>query len=78
MEMPPNYVHVVQLRLTSEEWRLLAEMAKLRRVSVEDLLREGLRLPQREPQTLSSERPPHLRLVGSGAPAAWRRSRRRR
>jgi hypothetical protein len=39
-----KYAHVVQLRLTREEWRVISQMAWLRRMSVEDLLREGLRL----------------------------------
>jgi hypothetical protein len=43
-EMPRASLHVVHLRLTHEEWRLVAEMARLRRLSIEELLREGLRL----------------------------------
>jgi hypothetical protein len=78
VEMPSNYAHVVQLRLTNEEWRLVAEMAKLRRMSVEDLLREGLRLQRHEPEPGPGQRPPHLRAVGPGVPGAWRGSLRRR
>ncbi|HTU79198.1 MAG TPA: hypothetical protein VMF09_10610 [Solirubrobacteraceae bacterium] len=74
--MAGQYTHVVQLRLTSEEWRLVAEIAGLRRVSVEDLLREGLRLSQRDAQPPVEPRPGSLRLVGPGAPPGrrvWRR-----
>jgi hypothetical protein len=53
-------------------------MAKLRRMSVEDLLREGLRLQRHEPEQAPGQRPPHLRVVGPGVPGAWRGSLRRR
>ncbi len=54
--MPPRYAHVVHLRLTHEERRLVAEMARLRRLSVEDLLREGLRLGGGDAQGPPAER----------------------
>jgi hypothetical protein len=61
--MPSPPVHVVQLRLTHEEWRLVAEIATLRRQSVEDLLREGLRLSRLDGAGLPPLRK-RLRVVG--------------
>lgn len=60
--MQRGHTHVVQLRLSREEWRLIAEMARLRRVTVEDMLREGLRLPHRGTPEPERERT-QLRLV---------------
>lgn len=64
--MSRGYAHVVQLRLTHEEWRVVSELAQLRRVSVEDLLREGLRLSHGETQEPAAERAAHLRLLTPG------------
>lgn len=61
--MPGRYAHVVQLRLTGEEWRVIAEMAHLRRMSVEDLLREGLRLSGGDQQAPEQERAARLQLL---------------
>jgi hypothetical protein len=76
-----KYAHVVQLRLTREEWRVIAKMAWLRRVSVEDLLREGLRLSRVENEapapTPTPERTTPLRLVGPTPNGRTRRLRRR-
>jgi hypothetical protein len=47
-------------------------------MTVEDLLREGLRLQRREPDPPPGERPAHLRPVGPRAAGAWRHTRRRR
>ena len=64
--MVQNHAHVVQLHLTPEEWRVISAIASLRRISVEDLLREGLRLNRREaPEGAPHERTPHLHLVTS-------------
>ena len=60
--MPRPRVHVVQMRLTHEEWRLVAEMASLRRLSVEELLREGLRLSRLDAAMAESLRA-RLRVV---------------
>lgn len=54
--MPRRHLHVVQLRLTSDEWRLVSEIARLRRLSVEDLLREGLRLGRHDAAAPPPER----------------------
>jgi hypothetical protein len=66
-----KYAHVVQLRLTREEWRVISQIAWLRRMSVEDLLREGLRLNRVEgdaPTPVPAPAPERTapgRLVGS-------------
>lgn len=72
-----RYAHVVQLRLTREEWRLISQMAWLRRMSVEDLLREGLRLNRPEADTPAPERATPLRVVGPSRSSRARRLRRR-
>jgi hypothetical protein len=74
---PKNkYAHVVQLRLTREEWRVISQMAWLRRMSVEDLLREGLRLTRPEADPPAPERTTPLPLVRSTSSGRPRRLRR--
>jgi hypothetical protein len=72
-----KYSHVVQLRLTREEWRLISQMAWLRRMSVEDLLREGLRMNRPEADTPAPEREAPLRVVGPARNGRQRHLRRR-
>ncbi len=64
--MPGDPVHVVQLRLTDEEWNLVCSIATLRQVTIEDLLREALRLSHRHEDPPPRERS-HLRLLGPRA-----------
>jgi phosphoglycerate-specific signal transduction histidine kinase len=72
--MTDSDIYVVQLRLSRQEWRLVAEMARLRRQSIEDLLREGLRLTS-EGHDESSVEHAHLRLVAPGVEARPRGAR---
>lgn len=58
-------VHVVHLRLTHAEWSHVAAIAQLRRLTVEELLREQLRLSSRGTDAFSRESS-HLRLVKPG------------
>ena len=55
-------VHVVQLRLTDEEWNLVCAIAQLRQMTIEDLLREELRLSHHQPDPPPRDRS-HLRVV---------------
>lgn len=75
MSREHEYSHVVQLRLTREEWRLIASIASLRRVSVEDLLREFLRLNRADSDPPPAEPTTPLRVV---RPSTGRRPRRLR
>jgi hypothetical protein len=63
--------HVVQLRLTHDEWNHIAAIASLRELTIEELLREELRMSHRQldppPRTRS-----HLRLVAPGVDAERR------
>jgi hypothetical protein len=54
-------LRVVPLPLTDSEWKHIHGLAELRRVSIEDLLREGLHLPSLDAAQPEPER--HLRIV---------------
>jgi predicted DNA-binding ribbon-helix-helix protein len=60
--MSRTTVHVVQLRLTNEEWNHVSAIARLRELTVEELLREELRMSRQQLDPPSRERP-DLRLV---------------
>jgi hypothetical protein len=77
MSRENKYAHVVQLRLTREEWRVISQMAWLRRMSVEDILREGLHLTRTDGDAQTPERAAPLRLAGPARPSRARRPRRR-
>jgi hypothetical protein len=66
--MPGREVHVVQLRLTQEEWNHMAAIARLRELTIEELLREELRMSRRQADAPVRERS-HLRLLGPGVDA---------
>jgi hypothetical protein len=66
--MPGPDVHVVQLRLTPEEWNHVAAIARLRELTIEELLREELRMGRRQPDAPARERS-HLRLVARNVDA---------
>jgi hypothetical protein len=55
-----SFVHVAQVRFTPGQWRVLLDMALIRRITVEDLIREELEMPAGD-----AAPPPerHLRLV---------------
>jgi hypothetical protein len=57
----PGHLRVVPLPLTDGEWKHLHELAELRDVPIEELLREGLRLPPLDETEPTLER--HLRVV---------------
>jgi hypothetical protein len=57
-------VHVVQLRLTDDEWNLVCSIAQLRQMTIEDLLREALRLSHHRHEDPPAHERSHLRLVG--------------
>ncbi len=63
--MQDRYEHVVHLRLTGREWRQIEELARLRSLTIEELIRETLHLPplDSEPRTLRKR---HLRVVQPG------------
>jgi hypothetical protein len=42
-------LHIVELELTREEWRLVRRLAELRHSSISDVLREAARLAPLEP-----------------------------
>jgi len=67
MQRCRSRVHVVPLRLTHDEWRLIAEIAHLRGVTVEDLVREGLRLSRLDGSGARPRRG-RLRVVAPSAP----------
>lgn len=55
-----------RVRFTIEEWELLDRMAAAKRVTIEELIREELRLrPLETRRTRPRRRARHLRLVGS-------------
>ncbi|HYM55756.1 MAG TPA: hypothetical protein VES97_10360 [Solirubrobacteraceae bacterium] len=56
-----SQLRVVLLPLTHSEWNYLDELARLRGVPIEELLREGLRLPPLDAPQTTPER--HLRVV---------------
>jgi len=62
MQMSRQPLHVVQLRFTHEEWSHISAIARLRQLTVEELLREELRMSSREAQAPGREHS-HLRLV---------------
>lgn len=61
-------VHVVQLRLTHDEWNHIATIASLRELTIEELLREELRMSDRQLDPPPRARS-HLRLVAPGMDA---------
>jgi predicted DNA-binding ribbon-helix-helix protein len=61
-------VHVVQLRLTDDEWNHIAAIARLRELTIEELLREELRMSRRQADPPPRARS-HLRLVARGIDA---------
>lgn len=63
--MSGRYAHVVQVRLTQPEWRQIARLAQVRGITVEELLREALRLSPPAGRA-TSVRESHLRVVRSG------------
>lgn len=63
--MQDRYEHVVHLRLTRREWRQIDELARLRSLTAEELIRETLHLPPPDSEP-RSERKRHLRVVQSG------------
>ena len=64
--MSRSSLHVVQLRLTDDEWNHICAIARLRQLTVEDLLREELRMTPRQPERPAPARDrSHLRLVRS-------------
>jgi hypothetical protein len=60
--MSRDTVHVVELRLTSEEWDHVSAIARLRELTVEELLREELRMSRPRIDPPVRERS-HLRIV---------------
>lgn len=60
--MRRRYDHVIQLRVTRQEWRQIDELAQLRGITVEDLLREALRLSP-PPSDTAHAHESHLRIV---------------
>jgi len=57
-------VHVVQLRLTHDEWNHISAIAQLRCQTIEELLREELRLSNSDVQAQTPAREQsHLRLL---------------
>ncbi len=64
--MSRTVIHLVGLRLTDDELRIVEMRAALRGVSVSDLLRLRLRLPaEHDPQDDRGDRERrHLRVVG--------------
>jgi hypothetical protein len=56
-----GHLWVVPLPVTYAEWRHLHELAELRGITIEQLLREGLRLPPLDARQPTPER--HLRVV---------------
>jgi hypothetical protein len=64
--MSRSSLHVVQLRLTDDEWNHICAIARLRQLTLEELLREELRLTPRQPEpTVAARDRSHLRVVGS-------------
>jgi hypothetical protein len=61
--MPKPRVHIVQLRLTSEEFDHVVAIARLRNLTVEELLREELRFSRRDATSPPAVRA-RLRVVG--------------
>jgi hypothetical protein len=63
--MQDRYEHVVHLRLTGREWRQIDELARLRSLTIEELIRETLHLPppDSEPRAMRKR---HLRVVQPG------------
>jgi hypothetical protein len=56
-----RFAHVAQVRFTSGQWRMLCDMALLRGVTIEDLIRELLGIVASDAGSLPQER--HLQLV---------------
>lgn len=55
-------LHVVQMRFTQAEWDHLSAVANLRQITVEELLREQLRMSSRQVEPSARERS-HLHVV---------------
>lgn len=55
-------LHVVQMRFTQAEWDHISAVARLRQITVEELLREQLRMSSRQVDSPARERS-HLHLV---------------
>jgi len=62
MQMSGSPLHVVQLRFTHDEWSHISAIARLRNVTVEELLREELRLSSRQAEPPERQRS-HLQIV---------------
>lgn len=58
------HLHVVQVRFTQAEWDHISAVARLRQITVEELLREELRMSSRQVEPPARERS-HLHVVAS-------------
>jgi len=56
LAMHARRTHIVQLRLTQDEWSVVSRLARLRGLTVEELLRESLRLTPPDSQPGDPER----------------------
>jgi hypothetical protein len=63
--MSRHTLHVVQLRFTPDEWSHISAIARLRELTIEELLREELRMSHRQPEMAERARS-HLRLLTPG------------
>jgi hypothetical protein len=66
--MAHHKVHIVQLRLTNEEWNHICAIARLRELTIEELLREELRMSRQQLDTPARGHS-HLRVVGPSGEA---------
>jgi hypothetical protein len=58
--------YVAQVRFAPEEWDLLDRLAKAKRITIEELIREELRLAPLDERVSPEADKRHLRLVRSG------------